>query len=608
MNRRARRVVAKKAKAGQNASGDAADKLCEAGSQHFRAGRHLEAQIVCQQVLATEPQHADAQHLMGLLLLQDRQFDHAVAGFSRAIRQDPKAQYLCSLGNALNQQGRLDETRQVFEKAVQLKPDDAELWKHLGGALLALNRPGDAVRAYQQAVRLSPWDFDAAYQSGTLLCQLRRFDEALSCLDLCDRLLPDHAATHQMRALALYGLKRFEDGLAEIRRAHALEPNNADVCNNIGVFLRRLGREDEALPWFDQAVKLRPDSLVFFENKAIALCNMHRFTEAIAAFNDMKAVDPVQAEYNIAFVQLLLGNFELGWVGRESRWRIPGMQISRLTFSEPMWLARPSSSTPTRAWEILFSSCATRQWWRRAARRSFSWFRMHYTLCCGDFRASRNAFQDQRRRCPAFDFRCPLSTLPLAFDTRLDTIPAKTSYLPAPTADRIRAWEERLGAHDRLRVGLVWSGNPAQRNDSNRSMSFRTLARILDVDATFVSLQKDPRPEDKALLAERNDIVDLTAHLTDFAETAALISCLDLVVSVDTSVVHLSGALGCPTWVMLCYTPDYRWLLDRDDSPWYPTMRLFRQTQARDYADVVDRVRIELNTLTSANSLNMRSE
>jgi tetratricopeptide (TPR) repeat protein len=205
---------------------------------------------------------------------------------------------------------------------------------------LALNRPGDAVRAYQQAVRLSPWDFDAAYQSGTLLCQLRRFDEALSCLDLCDRLLPDHAATHQMRALALYGLKRFEDGLAEIRRAHALEPNNADVCNNIGVFLRRLGREDEALPWFDQAVKLRPDSLVFFENKAIALCNMHRFTEAIAAFNDMKAVDPVQAEYNIAFVQLLLGNFELGWVGRESRWRIPGMQISLLTFSEPMWLGK----------------------------------------------------------------------------------------------------------------------------------------------------------------------------------------------------------------------------------------------------------------------------
>jgi ADP-heptose:LPS heptosyltransferase len=195
---------------------------------------------------------------------------------------------------------------------------------------------------------------------------------------------------------------------------------------------------------------------------------------------------------------------------------------------------------------------------------------------------------------PAFDMHCPTCSLPLALGTRLDTIPSATSYLPLPAESRVQAWENRLGAHDRLRIGLVWSGNPEHGNDHNRSLPLRTLSRILDVDATFVSLQKDPKPADKTVLLERTEIVDLTAHLTDFTETAALVSCLDLVITVDTSVAHLAGALGCPTWVLLPYAPDWRWLLDRDDSPWYPTARLFRQDETRDYASVLDRVRDEL--------------
>jgi ADP-heptose:LPS heptosyltransferase len=192
-----------------------------------------------------------------------------------------------------------------------------------------------------------------------------------------------------------------------------------------------------------------------------------------------------------------------------------------------------------------------------------------------------------------------MSSLPLAFGTRLETIPSARSYLPAPAESRVQAWQQRLGAHDRLRVGLVWSGNPNHSNDHNRSVPLRTLARILDVDATFVSLQKEARPDDAAVLRERHDIVDLTADLTDFNETAALVSCLDLVITVDTSVAHLAGAMGRPTWILLPYTPDYRWLLHRDDSPWYPTVRLFRQTERRDYAEVLDRVRRELLELVA---------
>jgi len=151
-----------------------------------------------------------------------------------------------------------------------------------------------------------------------------------------------------------------------------------------------------------------------------------------------------------------------------------------------------------------------------------------------------------------------------------------------------------------LRVGLVWSGNPKHTNDQNRSIPLRTLLPLFDAGATFVSLQKEPRADDSAALRERNDIVDLTAHLSDFAHTAALISCLDLVITVDTSIAHLAGALGCPTWVLLPYLPDFRWLLDRDDSPWYPTMQLFRQRAPGDYVEVIDRVRTELAAMIAA--------
>jgi hypothetical protein len=202
------------------------------------------------------------------------------------------------------------------------------------------------------------------------------------------------------------------------------------------------------------------------------------------------------------------------------------------------------------------------------------------------------------------DLHCPLGTLPLAFKTRLDTIPFAEGFLPAPAPARVQAWEDRLqaqlGPRDRFRVGLVWSGNPDHKNDHNRSMALRTLAPLLDCDVQFVSLQKGARGQDRAFLGERPDILDLTEQFTDFTGTAALIACLDLVISVDTSVVHLAGSLGAPVWTLLPFSPDWRWLLNRDDSPWYRSMRLFRQPARGDWASVVDSVRLELERLASA--------
>jgi ADP-heptose:LPS heptosyltransferase len=200
---------------------------------------------------------------------------------------------------------------------------------------------------------------------------------------------------------------------------------------------------------------------------------------------------------------------------------------------------------------------------------------------------------------PAFDTYCPMLSLPLALRTTLETIPAEIPYLPLPAAAAIEAWDKKLPARDRLRVGLAWSGNPNHARDIKRSIPLHMLERIWNVDATFVSLQKELRPEDKSILAN-TDIVDLTADVRDFSDTAALLCCLDLVITVDTSAAHLAGALGRPAWVLLPFSPDYRWLLGRDDSPWYPSLRLFRQSESREYGSVLDRVRAELIALSQS--------
>jgi tetratricopeptide (TPR) repeat protein len=225
---------------------------------------------------------------MGLLSLHAEQYDHAVEWISRAIRQNPKTEYLTNLGIALRNQGRREEALKVFDKAVQLDPNDADLWRNLGNALTDAQRPADALLSFQQALKLNPRHWDAAQQCGHLLYRLGRLEEALVHFDQCNELQPDHAKTLQMRALAIYGLNQFEEASAGIRRAHALDPANADICNNSGVFLRRLGREEEALPWFDKALKLRPNFRAALVNKAFALTQIRRFVEAFAVYNEMK--------------------------------------------------------------------------------------------------------------------------------------------------------------------------------------------------------------------------------------------------------------------------------------------------------------------------------
>jgi tetratricopeptide (TPR) repeat protein len=607
MNRRQRRVAARKPQTASKAAGAGTPAaLCEAGLRYLQIGQPLDAQRCCQQALAADANHADALHLMGLLALHARQYDHALEWIARAIGQDPRAEYLASLGTTLQQQGRREEALAACDKAVQLKPDDAELWKQLGNILLELERYDHALLSFQHVLKLDSRHQDAAYKSGVLLHQMGRFEEAIARLNLCDEVLPNHAPTLQARARTLYNLKGFEQALADNRRANTLDPGNADTCNNLGACLQALGKEEEALSAFDQALDRLPDAIEILNNKAFILGQLQRFDEAFACYDQIRArhLNNATTDWNLALLQMLTGNFEAGWAGRESRWT-KASPIPYPKFSQPMWLGDEPVEGKTLLIHVDEGLGDTIQFVRylpmvaaRGARVILVVERPLHSLLSG-LPGVWRCLPLSDDPPPAFDMHCPVGSLPLVFGTRVDTIPSATSYLPSPPQARVQAWEERLGPHDRLRVGLAWSGNASHRNDFNRSTSLKLLSRILDVDASFVSLQKDPRPDDRAQLAQTG-IVDLTSDLTDFAETAALVSCLDLVVTVDTSIAHLAAALGRPTWILLPWTPDYRWLLDRDDSPWYPTARLFRQSETRDYAGVLDSVRSELLRLVAA--------
>jgi tetratricopeptide (TPR) repeat protein len=577
----------------------------EAGVSHLRAGQHLDAMNCCRQALLIDAQCADALHLMGLLSFHSGQYDRAVEWTARAIRQTPKAEYLSTLGTALQRQGRHDEALKAFDKAVQLAPDDFQQWRNLGDVLIELRRPLDAVLSFQHVLKLNPRDWDAANKQAMLLYQLGKWDEALAQFDLCEELQPDHVPTLKTRAICLRHLRRFEDYLADNRRAHALAPMSAEICNNIGDALQMLGREEESLKWFTRSLRLSPDNVKILNNKAYSLGQLQRFEEAVAIYHRVKEIDPdnAAADWGLALLHMLTGNFEAGWMGREARWKATKLPVVYPKFLQPMWIGDGPIEGKTVLVHADEGLGDTIQFARYVPMLALRGARVILVVeealrsLLSQLPGVSECFATSAGKLPAFDIHCPMSSLPLAFATRLDTIPAATCYLPAPAKDRVEAWKERLGPHDRLRVGLVWSGSTGHKNDHNRSIPLRSMSSILDTDAIFVSLQKDPRADDKAVLLERTGIVDLTAHLTDFQETAALVSCLDLVITVDTSVAHLAGALGCATWILLPYTPDYRWLLHRDDSPWYPTMRLFRQNEKREYGSVLDRVKAELRRL-----------
>jgi tetratricopeptide (TPR) repeat protein len=610
MNRQQRRAARQAGKAPSPPRLETPAAWFEAGLRMLQAGQIAEAEQCGRQALNLDQGHADSLHLMGMLCVASKQYDLAIEWFAMAIRQNPAVgDYFANLGMALQRKERFDEAIKSYDRALVINPGQADIWFRMGEILQQQKRPDEAVLSFDQALKLKPGNREAANASGLLHFEAKRYEEAMARFTRSTEIDPSQSGAFNFISRCQWPLRRFDEALVNGRKAHDLAPDNPDIIKNVGLILQKLEQHEEALAWFDKALALRPDFPSALNDRATTLFALRRIDEAFAALDRAVALDPECADYhwNRALFRLLVGNFDQGWQGREWGRKCALVGFVDRKFEKPHWFGEEPVAGKT----ILLHSDEglgdSIQYSRYApmvaklgARVILEVEAPLHPLLTGMEGVSLCLPKITGVELPAFDLHCPLGVLPLAFKTRLETIPASPCYLPRLPEARLSAWRDRLGAHDRLRVGLVWSGNPLNGNDRNRSTSLRKMSAIFDDCARFYSLQKEPRPEDRATLLERGDVIDLTGHLTDFVETGALISNLDLVVTVDTSVAHLAAALGRPTWILLPHTPDYRWLLGRDDSPWYPSVRLFRQDESRDYTSVLARVRDELATLIAA--------
>ena len=537
---------------------------------HHQAGHMSQAEALYRQALAAEPSNPDALHLLGVLAYQVGQLDAAVDLIARAVAVNPSfAQAHYNLGVALKDQGWLEEAASAYRRAIAVQPDYADAHDNLGNVLADLGRPEEAAPCYRRAIALRP----------------------------------GNPATHNNLGIALKQTGQLQDAAAAYRQAIALKPDYVEAHNNLGNVLKELGLLDEAAQCFQRALDLRPGLADAHSNLGNVLLAQGRVDQAAEAYERAIALNPdyAEARNNLALIQLQRGDFERGWEGYEWRWKLKVAVAPRRDFPQPEWRGEQLSGARVLVHaEQGFGDAI--QFCRyvplvaqRGAKVILEVQPELKRLMAG--LAGVHELVTLGEALPPFDYHIPLMSLPRVFGTRLDTVPADVPYLRAPP-DLVQAWRDKLSGITGLRVGLAWAGSPQHMNDRNRSLALSTLAPLAAVSgATYMALQKGPSAAQAATPPAGMRLVELGTELGDFADTAAVIANVDLVIAVDTAVAHLAGALGKPVWLLLPFAGEWRWLLDRSDSPWYPSMRLFRQPRPGAWGEVLERVVQELGTM-----------
>jgi tetratricopeptide (TPR) repeat protein len=488
--------------------------------------------------------------------------------------------------------GRADKFAQALPLA------DAHL--NRGVLLKERGQNAAALASFDQAIGINPTLAPAFSNRGVVLSDLRQFEAALASYDRAIAIDPTLASAHSNRAAVLMALHRWEPALASCDRAIALKPDYADAHSNRGNALKGLARWPEALRSYDRALELRPNFAEAHANRGSVLADLGRWQEALSSYGHAVALRPdfAEARFNRAVVSLLLGDFR-GWVDYEWRWLNENGKTfkERRQFSRPLWLGNGSIAGKRILLHAEQGLGDTLQFCR-------------YVKLVADLGA-QVIFEVQPpleellgalegvaqlvakgALLPDFDCHCPLLSLPLAFNTQLGSIPSARGYLDGDAA-LVAGWQSRLGQKTGPRIGLVWSGNPRNSNDRYRSIALAELIQGLPGEFQYYCLQKDIREADQRTLDSSPGILNFANDL-NLRSTAALCALLDAVICVDTSVAHLSGALGRRTLIMLPHNADWRWLLDRDDSPWYSSATLYRQERLGDWGIVLQRLTADL--------------
>jgi tetratricopeptide (TPR) repeat protein len=610
----------------------AADARHLLGLLYHQTGRHQAAVRFIREAIGLNPSAAVFHFNLGTILKDDRQLTEAVACFRRALSLNPS--YVDALGNlgiVLKDLGQVEDAVACYRQALRLDPNHVNTLNNLGSALQDLGDLEQAVGCFRQALKLNPRFGVALCNLGVVLRALERLPESITCFE--DALKPDphngEVLLHLGQALKEQG--RLEEAARQFRRVLSLEPENADAHYNLGHALLDQGEIDEAAACFQQATRLKPDWACAHSNLGVALQYLGRLEEAEAAYDQALRREPehASARLNLSLLRLLTGNFLLAWPDYEFRWKLgrvseqktgvkdkasvageskadksPVDSCTAMVESRPVWDGIPLEGKTV----LLYAEQGlgdTIQFVRYAplVKRCGGTVVVTCPPALAHLLQGMTGIDQivtEGGRLPPIDVQTPILRLPGLFGTTADNIPADVPYLRAdPTL--VEKWRGQLPPGPRLRVGIVWQGSATHKGDRYRSMplaQFETLAKVPEVD--LVSLQVGPGAQQVADVSF--PVIDMGSRFDrkSLDDLAATIANLDLIVSVDTAVVHLAGALGMPVWVLLPFAPDWRWLLERSDSPWYPTMRLFRQTRRGDWGEVLERVAKQLARLQAA--------
>jgi tetratricopeptide (TPR) repeat protein len=609
--------------------------LFDAAVEFYRGNRRTEAEVLLVRLLDRSADHVDALHLLGLIAARSGRSARAVELLSRATAlHSGSAELHRHLGNALRDQGSTEEALVSYDRAIALRRDFREAFVNRGMLLCSLQRSGEALASFDAALALSPADAETHIWRASALINLGRPGEALVSCDAALRRQPASVPAFVNRASALYALRRHEEALASAEAAIALDPNSLDghlgraasLCaldrardaleelnsvlardpgnaaahNLRGVALLDLHQTDEALVSFERAIELRPDFADAHGNRGSALAAMGAYDSANASFDRAVALQPAagQPRYNKGIRYLQLGWFEEGWNLYE--WR----HVADRTAREHKLAGLLWDGEQEVAGKIFYAYAEqglgdTIQFCRYARLLKERGARVILAVQAG-LRALLSSLDPEILVVPSsqpppddVDFHSSLLSLPRTFRTRVDDIPAPKRYLRADP-ELVAAWRERLGMHG-FRIGICWQGSLG-RIDIGRSFSVRHFEGIAALPAVrLVSLQKGVALEQLGSLPQGMTIEypgdEFDSGPDAFLDAAAVVQCMDLVITCDTSIAHLAGALGRPTWVALKHNPDWRWLLDREDTPWYPSLRLFRQRRPGDWDGVFENMR-----------------
>ena len=594
-----------------------AAKLQEALALHQK-GELARARAKYEQILAMQPGHADALHLLGVIEYQTKNPARAVELIGRALELDPaNAVAHCNLGCAQQELREFEAARGSYDRALAIDSRYADAYYNRGNLLRELGAWDAALSSYDKCLGLTP-EFAAAHcNRGAVLDKLGQPDAALASYDRAVAINSDFAEAHHNRGNILQKLRQPEAALAGCERAIALNPGFAEAHCDRGVVLHELRRFDEALQSCNRAIALKPDYAAAYSNRGAVLHERKELTAALASYEQAIALDGdfAQAHLNKSLTYLLAGDLEQGWREHEWRWRNESGVKAQRRFAQPLWLGEESIAGKTillHAERGLGDTIQFCRYVRLVAERNATVI-LEVQGPLKELLSGLEGTSQVLARgepLPAFDYHCPLLSLPLAFKTTLATIPMRNSYINSDPAKCLE-WQKRLGAPAGLRVGLVWSGGfrPNEPEfwsvNRRRNIPLAKLASLNHPGIEFFGLQKGQEAEAELadMIARPWDgprIMDWGALLRDFSDTAALIEHLDLIISVDTSTAHLAGAMGKPVWLLNRFDSCWRWLLDRSDSPWYPTLRVYRQERAGDWDSVLRRVRFDLGHLAAA--------